>query len=57
MSTTSLAAVNGLNGKLGVTLSANHLLALEGSCKSSKGWLNLAGAETTATKSQYQVES
>ena len=56
MSTLALAAVGSLHGQLGVALSANHLFALECSCKSSEGWLNLALAETTATKSQDQVE-
>ena len=56
MSTLAFAAVSGLHGQPGVTLSANHLFALECSCESSEGWLNLAGAETTATKPQDQVE-
>ena len=56
MSTLSLAAVGCLHGELGVTLSANHLIALECSGESSEGWLNLAGAEAAATKSQDQVE-
>ena len=44
MSALSLAAVDCLLWEIGVTLSANHLFALELSSESGKRWLNLAGA-------------
>ena len=56
MSALAFAAVGGLDWQLGVALSANHLFAFECSCESSERWLNLAGSETTATKSQDQME-
>ena len=56
MSALAFTAVGGLDWQLGVTLSANHLFALKCSCESSERWLNFAGSETTATKSQDQVE-
>ena len=44
MSALSLAAVNSLLWEIGVTLSANHLFALELSSESGERWLDLAGA-------------
>ena len=57
MSTLALTAVGGLWRKLGVALSADHLLAFVGSGQGSEGWLNLNASETTSTESQNQVES
>ena len=56
MSTLSLAAVGCLHGELGVTLSANHLFALELSSESSKIRLDLHGSHTASSESQNQME-
>ena len=56
MTTLSLSAVGGLNWKSSVTLSANHLFALELSGKSSKIWLDLHGSHTSSSESQNQME-
>ena len=56
MATLSLSAVDCLWGKSYVTLSANHLFALELSSESSKIWLNFHLAHTTASKSQNEME-
>ena len=56
MTTLSLSAIVSLGWKSGVAFSANHLLGLVLSGKSSEIWLNLDGSHTTASQSQNQVE-
>ena len=56
MTALALAAVGGLGGKSGVTLAADHLVALVGTGKSGQRWLDLDATDTTATKSEDQVE-
>ena len=56
MTTLSLSAVDGLNWKSGITLSANHLFALEFSSEGSKIRLDLHGSHTTSSESQNQME-
>ena len=56
MSALSLAAVSGLLWEVGVTLSADHLLALEFSGESGELWGDLAGTGTTTSKSQDEME-
>ena len=56
MTTLSLSAVDGLDWESGITLSANHLFALEFSSESSKIWLDLHGSHTTSSESQNQME-
>ena len=56
MTALALAAVGCLGGETGVTLVANHLVALVGTGKSSKGRLDLDATDTTTTKSEDQVK-
>ena len=56
MATLSLSAVGCFWWKSNVTLSANHLFALELSSESSKIWLNFHLTHTTASKSQDEME-
>ena len=57
MATLSLSAVGCLRWKSNVTLSADHLFALELSGESSKIWLNFHLTHTTASKSQDEMKS
>ena len=57
MATLSLSTVDSLWWKSDIALSANHLLALELSGKSSKIWLNFHLTHTTASKSENEMES
>ena len=56
VATLSLAAVGCLGGQASVALAADHLVALVCTSKSSKRWLDLDATDTTATKSEHQVE-
>ena len=56
VATLALAAVGCLGGQASVALAADHLVALVSTGKSSKRWLDLDATDTTATKSEYQVE-
>merc|ERR1719491_52995 len=56
MTALALAAVGCLGWETGVTLAANHLVALVGTGKSSKGRLDLDATDTTTTKSEDQVK-
>ena len=56
MTTLSLSAVDGLSWKSNVTLSANHLFALELSGESGKIRLDLHGTHTSSSESQNQME-
>ena len=56
MATLSLAAVSALGWEASVTLAADHLVALVGTGKSGQRWLDLDATDTTATKSEDQVE-
>ena len=51
-----LSAVGGARVHSGVALAADHLVALVCASKSSKRWLDLDATDTTATKSEHQVE-
>jgi len=57
MTALALAAVGGLGGKSGVTLAADHLVALVGTSESGKRWLDLDATDTTTTKSEDEMES
>jgi hypothetical protein len=57
MSTLALAAVGGLGWESGITLSANHFLALVSSGESSEGRLDLDASETASTESEHEMES
>ena len=57
MAALALAAVGGLRWETSIALAANHLLALVGGGEGSERGLNLDDTDTTATKSQDQVES
>ena len=56
MATLALAAVGRLGWESGIAFAADHLVALVGTGKSGKRWLNLDAADSTATKSEDQVE-
>ena len=56
MTALALAAVGCLSGETGVTLTADHLLALVLASESGQRWLDLDHAETTATESEDQME-
>jgi len=56
MTTLSLSAVHCLNWKSSVTLSANHLFALELSGKSGEIRLDLHGSHASSSESQNQME-
>ena len=56
MATLALAAVGCLGGQASVALAADHLVALVSAGKSGKRWLDLDATDTTATKSEDQVE-
>ena len=56
MTTLSLSAVHGLSWKSNITLSANHLFALELSGKSGEIRLDLHGSHTSSSESQNQME-
>ena len=56
MTTLSLSAVHSLNWKSSITLSANHLFALELSGKSGEIRLDFHGSHTTTSESQDQME-
>ena len=56
MTTLSLSAVVGLRWKSSITLSANHLFALEASGKSGEIRLDLHGSHTSSSESQNQME-
>ena len=56
MATLALAAVGCLGGQASVALAADHLVALVSTGESSKRWLDLDATDTTATKSEDQVE-
>ena len=56
VTTLSLSAVLGLRGESGIALTADHLLALELSGKSSERGLNLEGTHTTTSKSEDEME-
>ena len=56
MAALALAAVGGLRWETSIALAANHLLALVGGGEGSERGLNLDDTDTTATKSQDQVE-
>ena len=56
VSTFALAAVCRLRGQPGVTLTADHLFALELAGKSGERGLNLDGTETTSTETKYEME-
>ena len=56
VTTLSLSAVDSLHWESNVTLSADHLLALELSGNSSECWFDLLGSHTTTSKSEDQVE-
>ena len=56
MATLSLAAVGCLLGQTSVALAADHLLALVGTGESGKRWLDLDATDSTATKSEDQME-
>ena len=56
MTTLALAAVSCLGGQASVALAADHLVALVSTGKSRKRWLDLDATDTTATKSEDQVE-
>ena len=56
MTALSLSAVSSLNWELGVTFSADHLLAFVLSSECGKGWLNLDLSHATSSKSQNQME-
>ena len=57
MTALSLSAVGCLGWESGVAFSADHLVALVLSGKSSKRWFDLDGSLTTTSKSQNQMES
>ena len=56
VTTGSLAAVDSLQGKSGVALSANHLVALVLSGQGSERSLDLHGSHTTASESEDEVK-
>ena len=56
VATLALSAVSCLGWESGIALAADHLVALVGTGKSGKRWLNLDAADTTATKSEDQVK-
>ena len=56
MATLALSAVSRLGRESGIALAADHLVALVGTGKSGKRWLNLDAADSTATKSEDQVK-
>ena len=56
MTTLSLSAVHSLNWKSSITLSANHLFALELSGKSGEIRLDFHGSHTATSESQNQME-
>ena len=56
VATLALSAVSRLGREPGIALAADHLVALVGTGKSGKRWLNLDAADTTATKSEDQVK-
>ena len=56
MTTLSLSAVGCLDWESGIALSADHLLGLELSGKSSESWLNLDGSHTSSSKSEDEME-
>ena len=57
MSALALAAVGRLGWKSGVTLAADHFVALVGTSESGKRWLDLDATDTTTTKSEDEMES
>ena len=57
VSTLSLATVDGLDGESGVTLTADHLFALELAGECGERGLNLDGSETATTEAEDEMES
>ena len=56
VATLALSAVSCLGRESGIALAADHLVALVSTGKGSKRWLDLDATDTTATKSEDQVE-
>ena len=56
MSALSLTAVGALGWESGVTLAADHLVALVLAGQSGKRWLNSNGADATTAKSQNEMK-